>query len=143
MRISEQCIDFIKSFESFKEEVYVCPGGYKTIGYGHLIRATENLTTITHEEGIELLKRDIKIAEVAANRLTHVELSQNQFDMLVSFTFNLGSSAYQRSTLRSKVNRAEHELVPAEFMRWVYAKGKILPGLAKRRRMEAEIYAQS
>lgn len=69
-----------------------------------------------------------------------VELKQNQFDALVSFTFNVGPAALQRSTLRQKVNRNEHEEGKEEFLRWIYAGGKVIPGLVKRRRVEAEMF---
>jgi lysozyme len=60
---------------------------------------------------------------------------------LVSFTFNLGAAALQRSSLRRKINREEHESVPAEFMRWVYAGVKKSSGLIHRRKLEAELYS--
>ena len=69
--------------------------------------------------------------------------SDGQYDALVSFTFNLGSGALQRSTLRRKVNREEHNDVPAEFVRWVYAGGRKLVGLVRRRNAEAIAYVLS
>ena len=82
-------------------------------------------------------------SERAVLRLISVPLTDGQFDALVSFTFNLGSGALQRSTLRRKVNRGEHEGVPAEMMKWVWAAGKKLPGLVRRRRQETKAYASS
>ncbi|MFM5394388.1 lysozyme [Aeromonas veronii] len=64
-----------------------------------------------------------------------------KFDALVSFTFNLGAGALQRSTLRLKANRGEHESVPAELMKWAWAAGKKLPGLVRRRQAEGACYA--
>lgn len=75
-------------------------------------------------------------------RLIKVPLTDGQFDALVSFTFNLGSGALQRSTLRRKVNREEHADVPREFLRWVWAGGKKLKGLIKRREAEIVRYIQ-
>jgi lysozyme len=69
-----------------------------------------------------------------------VPLTDGQFDALVSFTLNLGGGALQRSTLRRKVNREEHGAVPAEFMKWVWACGRKLKGLARRREAEAALY---
>jgi lysozyme len=80
------------------------------------------------------------IAEQAVCRLVKVPLTDGQFDALVSFTFNLGSGALQRSTLRRKVNREEHEEVPREFLRWVWAGGRKLKGLVRRRAAEADLY---
>ena len=74
---------------------------------------------ISHEAAIALLIKDVESAERSVLRLITVPLSNGQFDALVSFTFNLGGGALQRSTLRRKVNREEHDDVPAEFLRWV------------------------
>lgn len=80
-------------------------------------------------------------AERAVLRLINVPLTDGQFSSLVSFTVNLGSGALQRSTLRRKVNREEHDHVPAEFRRWVWAGGKRLKELVRRREAEAALYA--
>lgn len=69
-----------------------------------------------------------------------VALGNNQFDSLVSFTFNVGVAALQRSTLRQRINAGEHSLASKEFMRWVWGGGKKLPGLIRRRRLEANLY---
>ena len=134
-------INFIKQFEGFSSSVYVCPAGFATIGYGHLVCADEDfsdgVTTVTAKI---LLRQDVTKAEQAVLRLIHVPLSNGQFDALVSFTYNLGQGALQRSTLRRKVNRKEHHAVAAELMRWVWAGGRKLPGLIKRRAAEARLY---
>lgn len=96
---------------------------------------------ITQAEATELLRKDVGIAELAVLRLISVPLTDGQFDALVSFTFNLGAGALQRSTLRRKANRGEHDSVPAELMKWVWAAGKRLPGLVRRRKAEALAYA--
>lgn len=83
---------------------------------------------------------DLSKIEYIVQRNIQVELNQGQFDALISFTFNLGAASLQRSTLRQKINRYEHEDVPKEFMRWIYAGGKILAGLIARRKAEAEMY---
>jgi len=74
-------------------------------------------------------------------RLITVPLNHGQFDALVSFVFNVGGGALQRSTLRSRVNRDEHGEVPAEFMKWIWAGGRKLKGLVRRREAEAALYA--
>jgi len=85
------------------------------------------------------LKRDLVRFEIGVNTLCP-NLKQNQFDALVSFAFNLGLGALQRSTLRMKVNRGEWDHVPAEFNKWVRGGGRMLPGLVKRRKEEAELF---
>lgn len=139
MYISERGVKLIKDFEGFSSKTYVCPAGYKTIGYGHI--SDNNINDITKDEADKLLAEDIYKAERSVKRNIKVDLSQGQFDALVSFAFNLGGAALQRSTLRQKVNREEHQDVPKEFMRWVYAGGIALAGLVKRREAEAEVYS--
>ena len=141
--ITKNGIDLIKSFEGFESEIYLDAAGLPTIGYGHLIRKGEHKmfeNGISEEEAEALLADDVQIAERAVLRLVKVPLTDNQFNALVSFTFNLGSGALQRSTLRRKVNREEHAEVPEEFMRWVWAGGRKLKGLIRRREAEAALY---
>jgi GH24 family phage-related lysozyme (muramidase) len=141
--VTEEGINLIKRFEGFSSTIYICPAGYPTIGYGHVVLAHEQeqfATGITQAEATELLRKDVRIAERALLRLISVPLTDGQFDALVSFTFNLGAGALQRSTMRRKVNRGEHEGVPTELMKWVWAAGKRLPGLVRRRRSESILY---
>lgn len=139
--ISHNGLALIKQFEGFMAEPYLCPGGYWTIGYGHVIKNPKDYPySLTRDEALELLAQDVAVAERAVVRLIRVPLTNSQFDALVSFTFNLGAGALQRSTLRRKVNREEHADVPAEFHKWVWAGGKRLNGLVKRRKAEALAY---
>jgi lysozyme len=136
-------VDLIKRFEGFSPTIYICPAGYPTIGYGHVVldEGKDRFAAgIGKEEGEELLRRDVRWAERGVLRLIDVPLTDGQFDALVSFTFNLGSGALQRSTLRRKVNRGEHNEVPGQLMRWVWAGGKRLKGLAIRRAAGAKTY---
>jgi lysozyme len=141
--ITQDGLDLIKRFEGFSPTVYICPAGYPTIGYGHLVREHEldrYEQGITEQEAEDLLRRDVKVAERAVLRLIDVPLTDGQYDALVSFTFNLGAGALQRSTLRRKVNREEHADVPAQLMRWVWAGGRRLQGLIRRREAEVLLY---
>ena len=143
--VTEEGLNMIKRFEGFSPTMYICPAGYPTIGYGHVVLAHEQVqfaAGITQAEATELLRKDVRIAERAVLRLISVPLTDGQFDALVSFTFNLGAGALQRSTLRRKVNRSEHEGVPAELMKWVWAGGRKLPGLVRRRQAEGLSYAE-
>lgn len=141
--VTQEGLDLIKRFEGFSSTVYICPAGYPTIGYGHLIRNGEDFDSITEKRGEELLRRDVESAERAVLRLIKVPLTDGQFDALVSFTYNLGSGALQCSTLRRKVNRQAHSDVPEQLMRWVWAGGQKLTGLIRRRGKEAEMYSLS
>lgn len=144
--VTKAGLNLIKRFEGFSPTIYICPSGYPTIGYGHVVLAHEQVqfaAGITQAEATELLRKDVRITERAVLRLISVPLTDGQFDALVSFTFNLGAGALQRSTLRRKVNRGEHQAVPAELMKWVWAAGKKLPGLVRRRQAEGVAYASA
>jgi len=139
--ITQSGIDLIKRFEGFSAKVYICPSGYPTIGFGHVVKPYEDFSAgIDEAQAEELLRQDAQIAERAVLRLINVPLTDGQFDALVSFTYNLGGGALQRSTLRRKINREEHADVPEQFMRWVWAGGRKLKGLVRRREAEVKLY---
>ena len=142
--LTDDGLVLIKRFEGFAPEVYVCPGGWPTIGYGHVVRDHERerfADGIDEAAAEALLRRDVETAERAVLRLIRVPLDDGRFDALASFAFNLCAGALQRSTLRRKVNREEHGAVPGEFRRWVWAGGRKLKGLIRRREVEAALYA--
>ena len=139
--ISSRGLNLIKQFEGLRLNPYHCPAGMRTIGYGHVIKEGEKLSQPLSEEQAEtLLLQDVKGATHAVGRLIKVLLTQGQFDALVSFTFNCGAGALQRSTLRACVNREEHGQVPAELLRWCRACGRLSTGLTQRRMAEALLY---
>ena len=138
---SQQGLDLIKTFEGFSASVYQCPAGYPTIGYGHLVKDNERFEQPLSPSSAEtLLRHDVRFAEHAVSRWIRVPLTQGQFDSVVSFTFNLGSGALQRSTLRRVINRGHHHDVPRQLKRWVWAGGRKLTGLIRRREAEALLY---
>lgn len=139
--ITPEGLALIRQFEGFSATPYRCPGGYLTIGYGHVVRDASAITApITRQQAVLLLKEDVRQAQLAALRLIHVPLTDGQYDALVSFTFNLGAGALQRSTLRRVVNREAHAEVPDQLRRWVWADGRRLAGLIRRREAEAARY---
>ncbi|MGQ9570191.1 MAG: lysozyme [bacterium] len=140
--VSERGINLIKAFEGFRPTPYHCIAGYSTIGIGHRILPHESFVSISEEEAEDILRKDLSKTERAVSRLIRVPLTQNQFDALCSFTFNLGAGALQRSTLRMKVNREEHDEVFDEFMKWIYAGGRKIRGLIRRRFAEACLYGE-
>ena len=110
---------------------------------GHVVLSREReryANGISQAEATDLLECDVQVAERAVLRLTTVSLTDGQFGALVSFTFNLGAGALQRSTLRSKVNRGEYGDIPSELAKWVWAAGRKLPGLVQRRHAEGLLY---
>lgn len=137
----KQLLNLLKECEGFKGNVYICPAGYPTIGYGHVIRSGEKYPDgISQSQAERLLEKDIALATNAVARYINVPLTANQEDAIISFTFNLGAGALQRSTLRRVINREDHDQVPEELMRWVWGGGRRLPGLVKRRKAEADMY---
>jgi len=139
MKASPNAYELIKKYEGLRLQAYRCPAGVLTIGYGHTNGVSEGMS-ITKEEADWLLSQDIAVAEAAINKY-NLALNQNQFDALVSFVFNVGAGNFSRSTLLCKLKvNPYHSSIGDEFYRWVYAKGKVLPGLQKRRVDEVRLY---
>jgi lysozyme len=137
--MSEKAIELIKEFEELRLEAYLCPAGVWTIGWGHT-KGVKPGMKITEEQAEELLEEDMQEAIRVVERL-NVDLSDNQYNALVSFVFNIGGSAFARSTIRRKILvNPNDKTIRAELMRWVYADGKMLKGLERRREEEAELY---
>ena len=131
--------EIIKEFESLRLQAYLCPAKVWTIGYGHT-KGVKKGMQITEEEAEELLREDMQEAIDVVDKLG-VELTENQYNALVSFVFNIGGSAFAKSTIRRKIlANPNDKKIEDEFLRWVYADGKKLKGLERRREREAEMY---
>lgn len=139
MKTSQQGVDLIKAHEGFRLNAYLCPAGVPTIGYGHT-KDVKLGDKITSEQAEKFLIEDLVTAENEANK-HNLNINQNQFDALVSFIFNVGVGNFRKSTLlkRLKANPNDTD-IEVQFNRWIYGGGKILPGLVKRRKAEAELY---
>jgi lysozyme len=142
---SAQGLAIIKKHEGLRLSSYLCPAGVPTIGYGNT-RYPDGRKVILGEklssekEATQLLLASLQSFEAAVNR--HLpNLNQCQFDALVSFTYNVGTGAFIKSTLlkKAKVNPADPSILD-EFQKWVRGGGKVLPGLVTRRREEANLY---
>lgn len=138
--INEAGLALVKKFEGFSSEPYQDQAGHFTIGWGHLIMEGENFTEITPEEAENILQMDLNRAESAVDRLIKVTLTDNQFAALVSFTFNLGSGALYRSTLRKVLNGGEYIKAAKEFPRWIFSAGVRNKGLLRRRIAERNLF---
>ena len=139
MRTGDEGIALIRHFEGCRLDAYLCPAGVWTIGYGHTKGVKEG-ETIDQEAAEAFLIEDLEEFEGYVTEMVEVPLSQSQFDALVSWTFNLGPSNLERSTLLAKLNQGEYTDVPFEIKRWTRAGGVILPGLIKRRNAEAALF---
>jgi lysozyme len=140
MKTSQKGIDLIKVFESFSAYPYKCPAGKMTIGYGHVILLNESIRKVDKKEAENILKKDVEIAEKGVNQYVNIELNQNQFDALVSFVFNIGIGNFYTSTLLHLLNKCDFDGAANQFLRWVYAEKRLLPGLEKRRAKEKELF---
>jgi GH24 family phage-related lysozyme (muramidase) len=148
MNTSDTGIEHIKRWEGFRSKLYNDPAGHCTIGYGFLLHKG-NCTKddyekykdgISETEATKQLKEKLSSYEKSVNDMVKVPLTQEQFDALVSFTYNIGSSNLEKSDLLKKLNKQDYKSVPDEMMRWVYAGRKKLNGLVNRRKSEAKLF---
>ena len=139
MNTSPKGIALIKEFEGLRLKAYQCPGGVWTIGYGHTAGVKPGML-ISKAQAEEYLKADLIAFERYLNGLG-LALNQNQFDALISFIYNVGTGNFSNSTLLRKVivNPQDNSIMD-EFLRWVYSKGRVLPGLQRRRLAEMKLY---
>ena len=137
MEASVIVIEKIKELEGLRLEAYLDPAGVPTIGYGHTGDDVKMGDRISKYWAEDLLRRDLWEVEAAVNELD-VATTQGQFDALVSFAFNMGVERLKKSTLLKRIRDGDsRKAITDEWMRWVYADGKKLRGLVKRRRWEA------
>jgi lysozyme len=139
IKVSGRGLELIKQSEGVFLQAYRCPANVLTIGYGHTAGVQPG-DVITAEQADTFLQEDVAEPVRAVNRLVTVPLTQNQFDALVSFVFNLGIGNFRTSTLLKKLNAGDYTGAAEEFPRWVRAGGKQLPGLIKRRDAEKSLF---
>lgn len=139
MNISEEGLSLIKKFEGLELEAYKCAAGVWTLGYGHTAGVQEG-DVWSEEQANEQLKIDMHIYAGYINDHVTCPLSQNQFDALVSWVYNLGPTNLRNSTLLKVLNSGDYEGVPAQIKRWNKAGGKVLEGLIRRREAEALLF---
>jgi len=143
MTISENGVKMIEGFEGFSAKAYPDPGtggAPWTIGYGHTggVKPGETISQATAEQ---YLKQDLNTAQNAVRQNVHVPLTQNQFDALVSLTYNVGPNGYP--SLLAMLNRGDYAGAQKQFGDYVHAGGKVLPGLVNRRAKEAALFGSS
>jgi len=140
-------LEVIMEFEGFRDHIYYCPGGYKTIGYGHRVKEGESFSVpLSKQEGLKLLKNDLKeivnqVKNAITNKSVYNRLTDYQLTALYDFVYNVGIDNFKKSTLLKKLNAGEPAVVVAdEFMKWVWSNGKKLNGLIMRRAGEKELF---
>ena len=150
LHTSKQGIDLISKFEGFRSMPYICPAGYLTVGIGIRIPSKSQFLKqfpqgLTLDQAkAQLAERLVTIEEVAVKKLVKVKLTQEQFDALVSFTFNVGKTSLANSTLLKHLNLGDYDKAAKEFKRWNKASinGKMTPlaGLTRRRLAEEHLF---
>jgi len=139
METSQNGIELIKEFEGRRLVAYQDSVGVWTIGYGHTKDVWED-RLIIKSTADRLLAEDLAEFEKYVDNLVDVPLTQNQFDALVAWTFNLGPTNLSESTLLKKLNAGDYDSVPSEMKRWNKAGGEVLEGLIRRREAEAALF---
>jgi len=145
MKASKQCLEMLAHHEGVRQKPYRCPAGLWTVGVGHLIGDGLTLPDswnrkFSLEEVYAILAIDVRKFELGVARYINVELTQNQFDAIVSFAFNLGLGTLQRSTLRARLNRGDKKGAIESLLKYNKAGGKVLKGLDNRRKDEAKLF---
>ena len=141
-RTSQAGIDLIKSFEGLELEAYYCASSILSIGYGHTQHVFEG-QVITKDDAEELLRKDLMWFEEQVVKIILPVLTQHEFDAIVSFAFNVGSSALENSTFTRRINNGENKALcfQQEFPKWVNGPNGPLPGLIRRRDAEIKLSA--
>ncbi|MNG43661.1 Lysozyme RrrD [compost metagenome] len=144
MKTSNSGVALIKGFEgkrlvAYDDGVGVWTIGFGTIKYPNGVRVKRG-DKCTEAQAEQYLRNDLIAFENTLNQLVKVPLNQNQFDALVSFTYNLGETNLRSSTLLKKLNAKDYKGAAAEFLKWNKAGGKVMNGLVKRRKAEMELF---
>ena len=149
MNISERGLAFIKGFESFRAYPYwdsarppVATIGYGSTYYpdGRRVRISD--PPITEAQAIELMLEVLREFEAGITDALRVDVTQSQFDALVSWAFNVGINAARNSTLMEKLNNGDYLGAADQFQRWNRAGGRVLNGLTRRREAERELFLE-
>lgn len=140
MDISDIGLELICGFEGFSPIPYPDTAGNPSIGFGHRILPNEQFTSITEDQAKTLLSQDVRFAEEAVNSCVKIGLSQNQYDALVSLTYNIGGGNFLRSTLLQKLNQQEIKGAADQFLVWDRSGTDVVPGLTKRRITERALF---
>ena len=142
--INARGLSIIRRFEGLRLEPYLCPANVASIGYGATRiggrKVTLKTRPISEARANELLGEQVRTYEQAVVRLIKSPLTWNEFSSLVSFCYNVGAGALQRSTLRQKLNRGDYLGAGNEIEKWRMGGGRILPGLVRRRAEERSLF---
>ena len=142
MKLGERGTEILKYFEGCKLTAYQDSVGVWTIGYGHTKGVYDGMT-ITQDQAEQMLLSELEEYEGYIEDMVTVPLTQNQFDALVVWIYNLGPTNFRNSTLLKELNAGNYNAAGQEITRWNKAGGKVLAGLVKRREAEAELFNET
>jgi len=142
MKINSEGLALLKKFEGCKLKAYKDGGGVLTIGYGHT-KAVKSSDTLTQAEADKLLSQDLKWAEDAIKNLVAAPLNDNQFSALVSLVFNIGETAFTKSTIRKLLNAELYHESARQFLKFVYDNRVFVQGLYNRRVAEKALFEKA
>lgn len=145
--ISEKGFTLIREFEGLQLEAYKDTGGVWTIGFG-TIKYPNGISVkkgdvCTTQQAEQWLKNDCKWVDTCLDKNIKVNLNQNQFDALASFVYNIGETAFVKSTMLALLNENSLTLAASQFDRWVYDNGKKIQGLVNRRSKEKALFEKA
>ncbi|POA99413.1 muraminidase [Chromobacterium sinusclupearum] len=140
MQTSSNGIQLIQQFEGLRLTAYQDSVGVWTIGYGHTGPDVRAGLSISNSQATQLLSQDLQRFEQGVSNLVKAAINQNQFDALISFSYNLGLGNLQSSTLLRLLNQGDYQGAAGQFPLWDKAGGKVLPGLQKRRLDEQALF---
>ncbi len=132
-------IDLLTHYEGFRENAYRCPAGIWTIGFG-FTDGVQPGDRMTLAEGQERLRDELKTRGEDVRNVCTRPPNENEFAAMLSLAFNIGQGAFSGSTVLRKHNLGEQAKAADAFLMWVKARGKVLPGLVRRRRAERLLY---
>lgn len=133
-------LSLTERFEGCQLTAYQDQVGVWTIGYGHTGPDVAQGLTITMDQAQALLMRDVGSAVACVNKVVAVQLTQGEFDALVDFVFNLGTAAFQGSTMLRLLNAGEYANAATQFDLWDHAGGAVVAGLLRRRQAETALF---
>lgn len=143
-QMSAAGIEMLSNFEGFKQQAYRCPAQVWTIGFGTTVypngKRVQGGDQCTYEQALVYKAADLKKFEHVVTQTVQVSLTQNQFDALVSLTYNIGPQAFRNSTLVKKLNASDYVGAAAQFLVWNKAGGQVLQGLVNRRQREKKLF---
>ncbi len=140
MKLNNGGITFIKNFESCRLSSYKDSKGVWTVGWGHTGKDVDSSTTFTQMQADIAFVNDASKAVNAVNNLVKQIISQNEFNALVSFVYNVGEGNFKSSTLLKELNNGNYVAAANEFPKWNHSGGIVVNGLTKRRLAEKSLF---